>query len=130
MNRVFFTKFVSKCLVNVPTLIASYFSKMETQAKTVKQLGNSWSHMELSRLAFLPEVQTSIPKNIFLVLYQKNRSRMQKKKMSHTKHLNSFSERITTTITSYSVREIDKIIENMHKRMKMIVKNKGERLKH
>ena len=49
-----------KCLVNAATLIASYFSKMEIQAKTVKQLGKSWNHMELSRLAFQPEVQTSI----------------------------------------------------------------------
>ena len=39
-------------------------------------------------------------------------------------------ERIMTTITSYSVRENDKIIESMHKRLKMIVKNEGERLSY
>ena len=31
--------------------------------------------------------------------------------------------------TSYSVREIDKILQSIHKRMKMIVKNKGEHVK-
>ena len=40
-----------------------------------------------------------------------------------------FSAHITS-ITSYPVRETDKIIESMHKRKKMIVKNKGERLKY
>ena len=44
--------------------------------------------------------------------------------------LEQFSERIMTSITSYPVREINKIIESMHKRKKMIVKNKGERLKY
>ena len=41
-----------------------------------------------------------------------------------------FSEPILTSITSYPLREIDKIIESMRKRKKMIVKNKGERLKY
>ena len=41
-----------------------------------------------------------------------------------------FSEPILTSITSYPLREIDKTIESMHKRKKMIVKNKGERLKY
>ena len=44
--------------------------------------------------------------------------------------LEQFSERIMTSMTSYPVREINKIIESMHKRKKMIVKNKGERLKY
>ena len=44
--------------------------------------------------------------------------------------LEQFSERIMTSITSYPVREIDKIIESMHKTKKMIVKNKGQRLKY
>ena len=35
-----------------------------------------------------------------------------------------------TNITSYPVREIDKIIKNMHKRKKMIVKNKEQHLKY
>ena len=35
-----------------------------------------------------------------------------------------------TNITSYPVREIDKIIENMHKRKKIIVKNKEQHLKY
>ena len=44
--------------------------------------------------------------------------------------LAQFSERIMTSITSYPLREINKIIESMHKRKKMIVKNKRERLKY
>ena len=83
------------------------------------------NYMEFSRLV----VQTSIPQKIFNIISSKLQSDAIEKNITHETFA-QFSERIITTITSYSVREIDKIIESMHKGMKMIVKNKGERLKY
>ena len=41
-----------------------------------------------------------------------------------------FCERVKRTVLNYSPEVIDKTIESMDKRMDLIIKNKGQRLKH
>lgn len=41
-----------------------------------------------------------------------------------------FAKRVRNTITAFPIKEIDKIIDTMPKRMHMLVQNKGQRLKY
>ena len=41
-----------------------------------------------------------------------------------------FSDRVKETILNFPVAAIDNIIESMNKRMNMIIKNKGQRLRY
>ena len=41
-----------------------------------------------------------------------------------------FSERVKNTVMSFSAKEIDKIIETMDKRIKLVIKAKGQRIKY
>ena len=45
-------------------------------------------------------------------------------------NFNEFTARVVKTLTEFPSSEIDKVIESMDKRMKLLIKGKGERLKY
>ena len=74
----------------------------------------SYGVKQISIPARSPDINPK--ENFFNLISSKLQSDAIEKNITHE----TFSERIITTITSYSVREIDKIIESMHKRMKWL----------
>ena len=86
----------------------------------------SYEVKEISIQARSPGIN---PIEIFFIHIKQVTVGCDRRNITH-KTFEQFFEPIKTTITSYPVRENDIIIESMQKRMKMIAKNKGERLKY
>ena len=134
MNGKVFTEFVKNKFPEMFSKCRNPDSKLFLQdgdpsqnCKAARKVMESYGVKQISIPARSPDINPI--ENFFNLISSKLQSDAIGKNITH-EIFEQFSERIMTTITSYSVREIDKIIESMHKRMKMIVKNKGERLKY
>ena len=67
--------------------------------------------------------------NFFHLINVKLKKEALEKKITD-ESLEQFCERVKSTICNYPSKEIDKIIESMDKRVAMIIKAKGQRIRY
>ena len=126
--RHFFTEFVKNKFPVTFSKCSNSDSKLFLQdgdprqhCKATRKVVESYGVEQISIPVRSPDINPI--EKYFNLRSSKLQSDAIEKNITH-KTFGQFSEQIITNITSYSVREIDKIIESMHKRMKMIVRTK------
>ena len=134
MNGQYFAGFVQRNFKNM------FANSVNSKGKLFIQDGDPSQNSKLAvkEINKIGAVQISIPprspdinpiENFFNLVERKLQYDAITKKITH-ETFEEFSERVRKTMVEFETAAINKIINSMHKRMKLIIKNKGQRLKY
>ena len=114
----------------VKTPIVHCFYKMEIPGRTLKLPKKAFSNMGIKCFAIPPRSPDLNPiENFFHLVNLELHEQAIKAKIVH-ETFEQFSTRVRNCMLNFPINLIDTIIESMPKRIHIIIKNKGERLKY